>query len=104
MVYPDSIFPKYGAFELLATDDMALEGWVYRKIDEIFSKIGKSSFPTDPIHADRMANLFNEFGYIGIFRALVDHFGLKHLKIEIINSNVISLPGCCKTTTLSQDL
>ena len=34
-VYPDSITPKYGSFEYLSTENMALEGWVYRKFDEV---------------------------------------------------------------------
>ena len=51
-VYPDTVTPRYGSFDMLSTEDMALEGWVYRKIDEVFQKMGKPSFLIDPIKAD----------------------------------------------------
>ena len=36
-VYPDSITPNYGSFDTLSTEDMALEGWAYQKIDEVIN-------------------------------------------------------------------
>jgi hypothetical protein len=102
-VYPDNIAPKYGSFDMLATDDMALEGWVYRKIDEISHKIGKSSFLVNPIQADTVADLFNECGWRGIFHALVDHLKLTHLNITLTKSDSISLPGSCQRTVTSQN-
>jgi DnaJ-class molecular chaperone len=42
--YPDTVTPQYGSFENLGTDDMAHEGWIYRKIDEVTQKIGSPPF------------------------------------------------------------
>ncbi|NTV36093.1 MAG: hypothetical protein HGA53_03990, partial [Anaerolineaceae bacterium] len=95
-VYPDKITPKYGSFDTLETDEMALEGWIYRRIDQVVSKIPKSSFPINPVQADTVAAQFNETGWKGVFSALVAHFGLKKLDIEINPSNSISLPGSCQ--------
>ena len=95
-VYPDNITPKYGSFEALSTEDMALEGWVYRKFDEVIRKLGKSSFPDQPVLADEIAGLFNECGWRSIFNALVEDFDLKQLEIELATSASNSLPGCCE--------
>lgn len=96
IVYPDKIVPRYGSFEMLSTEDMALEGWVYRKIDQVIHKIGKDNFPVCPIQADTVANSFNDLGWQGIFRDLVRHLRLTHLKIELAKSNSISRPGSCQ--------
>ena len=61
-VYLDHIAPKYGSFETLTTDDMAMEGWVYRTKDEIIRKMGELSFNVDPLKADAVADMYNEFG------------------------------------------
>lgn len=95
-VYPDAITPKYGSFEMLSTEDMALEGWVYRKFDEVIHKLGRSSLPARPVQADVVAELFNEHGWTSIFYALVRHLNLTHLSIELRASASISSPGCCE--------
>lgn len=97
-VYPDSVTPTYGSFETLSTENMALEGWVYRKFDEVICKLGKSSLPADPLQASAIADLFNEGGWTNIFNALVNHLSLAHLKIELTASASISLPGNCERT------
>ncbi|MEF8847353.1 MAG: DnaJ C-terminal domain-containing protein [Candidatus Paceibacterota bacterium] len=102
-VYPDKITPKYGSFEELYIDDMALEGWVYRKIDEIIQKIGKPSFSVNPIQADTIADLYNESGWRKIFYKLIDHLNLKHLNIELRKSDSISSPGNCRETIKSKN-
>ena len=65
-VYPDHITPNYGAFETLTTDDMALEGWVYRKLDEVTHKMGRASFLINPLQADTIASAFNQLGWRGV--------------------------------------
>jgi hypothetical protein len=102
-VYPDRIIPRYGSFDLLATEDMALEGWVYQKIDEIIQKIGQASFPDAPIQADVITDLFNELGWRGIFPPLVRHLKLNHLNLELIQSDSISIPGSCQKTINMQN-
>ena len=44
-VYPDTIIPRYGAFEHLSTRDMYLEGWVYRTYDQVLEKIESGNLP-----------------------------------------------------------
>jgi hypothetical protein len=95
-VYPDRITPRYGSFEALSTEQLALEGWVYRKYDEVIRKLGKSPFPVDPIQACAIADLFNEAGWTSIFDALVDHLKLTNLTIGLSKSASISLPGSCE--------
>ena len=102
-IYPEKIIPRYGSFEMLSTEDMALEGWVYRKIDQVIQKIGKDKFPIFPIHADTVANTFNEHGWQGVFYDLVHHLRLSHLKIELAKSNSISRPGSCQRTALVEN-
>jgi hypothetical protein len=98
IAYRDSITPNYGSFETLSTDNMVLEGWVYRKFDEVISKIGRSSFPAHAIQADAIADLFNEWGWRSIFDALVDRLKLSHFSIELTTSSSISVPGLCEKT------
>ena len=99
IVYPDNITPNYGAFDTLSTENMALEGWVYRKFDEVIYKMASSSLslPAHPIQAETIADLFNERGWMSIFHALVDHLKLAHLNIELTTSASIPLPGSCES-------
>ena len=99
-VYPDNITPVYGSFNALSTENMALEGWVYRKLDEVISKIGKPNLPSCSIQARAICDLFNEKGWSSIFHALVDHLNLTHLLIEFAASYTINLPGSCKRTAV----
>lgn len=98
-VYPDRITPKYRSFDYLSTEDMALEGWVYRKYDDVIQRIGDSSLPADSIQAETIADLFNERTWTGIFYALVDHLKLNHLKIWVTKSDAIPMPGKCVLTS-----
>lgn len=96
-VYPDVITPQYGSFDQLETEDMALEGWVYQKVDEIIALIGKSALPAQPLQADRVAEEFNDYGWRGVFRLLVNHLKLRKINIELIESATSPAPGICKT-------
>jgi hypothetical protein len=102
-VYPDTVLPRYGSFEDLPTRDMYLEGWVYRKYDQILEKIDLSSFPEEPIAVDRIARLFNQYGYRGVFRGLVGHLGLRHLSIDLQKSDSLTVPGYCRRWVTTWD-
>ena len=95
-VFPNSITPKYESFETLTTDNMALEGWVYRKRDEVIRKMGESCFTVDRITADTIADRYNEYGWKAIFYTLVRHLQLTLHNINIETSDSISLPGNCQ--------
>ncbi len=103
VVFPDKIMPNYGAFENLSTDDMALEGWVYRKFDEVTQKIEKNTFPVRPITPDDIAGTYNKQGWYGILNALIEHLNLKNLHIVAVKSDSIALPGCCERTEIRRD-
>lgn len=95
-VYPDNVEPTYGSFDTLSIDNMALEGWVYRKFDEVIDKMGRSSFFVKPMRADTVTDPFNQWGWKGVFDALVIHLGLRRLKITAKTSNSIVQPGECQ--------
>jgi DnaJ C terminal domain len=103
VVYPDSIIPKYGSFEALSTDNMALEGWVYRKIDEIIAKVGKTFFSTRSFTAEEVTDLRNTWGWRSIFSALVDRLNLKNLDLALIQSASISRPGTCAGSVIMKN-
>lgn len=102
-VYPDRIPPNYGSFDTLSTENMALEGWVYRRFDEIVQKLSWSSFTGNPMQAQVVADLFNTSGWRSIFRALVDHLDLTSLDIRLTTSDSISKPGSCEKTAKIQN-
>lgn len=103
VVYPDEIAPRYGAFGALSTDNMALEGWVYRKFDELQRKMGESSFAVKPVRADAVANLFNQGGWLRIGHVLIRHLGLGHLKIDFAESDSIARPGECQRWSVARE-
>lgn len=103
IVYPDSIAPNYGSFETLTTENMVLEGWVYQKIDEVISKVGRPIFCVESLSADAVADLMNERGWRSIFWALVELLNLSNLNIELAKSSSISRPGSCEGTAIIQN-
>ncbi len=102
-IYPDNITPQYGSFNMLSTEDMALEGWVYRKIDEITQVIGEAAFPTYSIQASTVAGAYNEHGWRGIFYVLLNHLNLGRFNIQLRHSFSISAPGHCEKEVTRQD-
>jgi len=102
-MFPDRVPPNYGSFDTLSTENMALEGWVYRRFDEIVDKIGWSFFNVKPVQADLVADQFNESSWIGIFHTLVQHLNLNSLDIRLETSNSISNPGSCQKTANIRD-
>ncbi len=102
-VFPDSITPVYRSFDQLSTDDMVLEGWVYRKFDEVIDKMGKSAFAVKPVQADTVADLFNESGWRSIFDLLVQHLKLDNCNITLSQSDTNDIPGSCQITVIYHD-
>ncbi len=95
-VFRDHIMPHYGSFDMLDTDDMVLEGWVYRKIDQVIDRMGKISFLVQPLQAEAIADLYSEHGWRAIFDALVKHLQIAHFQIEVVTSNSLQSPGNCQ--------
>ncbi len=94
--YLDYIYLKCRPFDSLDTDDMALEGWVYLKIDEIVSRMGQSILSVQPVIADTIADTFNESGLTGVFSYLINHFQLSNRNITLEVSDSIFKPGKCE--------
>ncbi len=101
-VFPEFISSNYGSFDALSTESMALEGWVYRTIDQLSKAVGMSFFNVDPIPAERIADSYNGNGWIGIFDQLVEHFRLSSVDIQVTPSDPPSKPGSCVRTTEAQ--
>lgn len=102
-LYPDDIVPRYGSLDTLATDDMVLEGWVYNKIDEVARKVGSAATSVKPLRAQRIADVFNEDGWPGLYRALVGHLKLAACNIPVTESVSMPLPGSCERTATVGD-
>ena len=100
--FPDKVLPNYGSFDQLSTGDMHLEGWVYRKIDELFQKIGEESFLVSPIQTDKIADLFNERGWKSIFLHLLVHLKLNDRNVDAHENKEISQPGTCDKVIVTQ--
>lgn len=94
--YPDYVTPQYRSFSSLNTDAMALEGWIYLKIDEIVSTLGKSILKIEPIIANTVADVFNQEGWMGIFDYLRSHLKLAGPEIEVIPTSSMIKPGECQ--------
>jgi len=103
LVYPDSITPKYRTVETLTADELFMDGQIYRMKDEIIRKMGESSFKVNPIKADAVADLFNEYGWIGISHTLKRHLKLNRVNIKVTKSDSISLPGGCQRSVTMQN-
>ena len=102
--FPDHIIPKYGTIDHHTISELYLEGWVYRKVDEIIKIIGYKSLPACPIPVECICDTFNQYGWTGIFEALMKHTNLTNTPIRINKSGSISNPGFCKgTRTHSSD-
>ena len=97
-VFPNYIQPRDVSFNNLTTEEMALEGWVYRKLDEIYNKLGKKYFPDVSTKAWEMADLFNEYGWKEIFNELCRRLNLT-CSINAYESSTIKMPGICNIRT-----
>lgn len=102
-VYPDKVFPRYIAFDHLTTEEMFLEGWVYRKFDELMRELDRASLPRQPMQAESIADHFNDRGAWGIFKALVEYMNLASLKIDFTHSASLPNPGAIQATTVSRN-
>jgi hypothetical protein len=96
IVFPDLVTPRYGSFDALSTENMALEGWVYRKVDEVIQRLGRSALPAAGLAAEALADRFNESGWRGVSTVLLAHLKLAHLPIEFDSSASMELPGSCE--------
>jgi hypothetical protein len=94
--YLDYIYLKCRPFDSLDTEDMAREGWVYLKIDEIVSRLGQSILDVQPVIANTIVDIFNESGLKGVFSYLINHFQLSNRNITLEVSDSISEPGKCE--------
>ena len=101
-VFSDYIQPKYYSFESLSTEEMALEGWVYRKRDEIYQKIGKNYFPNISMKAWEIADIFNENSWMGIYTKFREILNIT-CPITIYESSNIMQPGICHVEARKRD-
>ena len=102
-VYPDKVTPRYRPVAALDTEELALEGWVYRQSGALLGALKGRPLELPPMTASEIADLYNAGGWREISRALVARLGLEYHKIDISTSENLPVPGQCarqvKTTT-----
>lgn len=103
VVYPDRVAPRYGSFDALSTDEMILEGWVYRKFDEVIDKLGESAFDVEPVRGEVIADIYNVDAWHGIFACLRRHLKLNYVDVRLATSASITLPGSCECTVVGHE-
>jgi hypothetical protein len=70
-VFPATVTPRFRPVEALSTEDMALEGWVYRQRDELKQILGEFSRP--PLTATEVADKFNLGGWRSVAKLVLDY-------------------------------
>jgi hypothetical protein len=95
-VFPDAIAAVYGHIERLSDEDLAVEGWVYRRIDSVMERIGARTFQIPPMTARSAADLFNEGGWRALAKMLVGRLGLGSAVIAFRAVPSLPNPGQCK--------
>ena len=96
-VFPDRVFPNYRSADQLEVEELALEGWIYRRSDEIMRILPKSPLTVPPFTATKVCDIFGENGWEAVGWALVEHLGLESEPIFFWSSNSQSVPGHCET-------
>jgi hypothetical protein len=92
-VFEETIVPTYRNVDSLTTEDLSIEGWIYRRSDEVLAKIGGRPHALAPFTALDAANLFNHSGWLGIARALVQRLGLGSVSLRFKASPHLRTPG-----------
>jgi hypothetical protein len=98
-VFSDCISPIYRPVDTLGIDELALEGWVYRRSDEILKKLRSSPLSLPPFTATRVADLFNEKGWRAIGWSLADRLRVRYPPVSFEQSASLPAPGICRTVT-----
>lgn len=96
-VFPDQVVPKYRSADRLEVEELALEGWIYRRSDEIVRVLPKSPLMAPPFTASKACDIFSENGWEAVGWALVEHLGLESEPIFFGSSHSQSAPGHCET-------
>ena len=91
-VFPDSVTAYYRHVDALTTEDMALEGWVYRQRDEILEVLG-ASISASPVSASEIADIFNTGGWRAISKFLVAHLEVQRFSIQFDAVADLPVPG-----------
>ena len=96
-VFQDTVVPNYREANRLSTNDLAIEGWIYRHYDEALEKLGNRPHELAPFTALDAANRFNRSGWRGIADALIERFGLVFSSVKIKSATSLPAPGQCQT-------
>lgn len=100
--FVDDISPAYRSCDVLRTEELALEGWVYRRIDQVVEKLGNGPLSIQPLTAVRAADLFNQGGWREVAKGLVNHLGLGTVPVAFGATPSLPVPGRCQKTVMTQ--
>ena len=93
-VFPDRVKPVYRHVDALSTENLALEGWVYRQKDEILQAV-RGIAALQPVGASTIADIFNSGGWQAIADFLVHHLRVRHFGIRFECVSDLPVPGQC---------
>jgi len=91
-IFPDTVKAYYRDVNMLKTEDLALEGWVYRQKDEILKNLG-NPVSRPPVNASEMADIFNSGGWRANAKFLVNYLGVRHFSIKFNAVENLAFPG-----------
>jgi hypothetical protein len=102
-VFPDRVVARYRPVDCLGAEDLALEGWIYRRTDHIMEKVGKYLLSLPPLTAEDVADLFNQQGWRGLARHLVARLKLGLAPLSFKESGSLLVPGQCQKQMVSRN-
>jgi hypothetical protein len=103
-VFADKVYPMHRPVDHLSAEDLHLESWLYRRIDEITPRLGQKLNSIPHFTAERAADLYNDQGWLGIASAMVPHLGIPPRKISFDTTINLPVPGQCQTNFVNNRL
>lgn len=100
-VFEERIIPTYQNADNLTTENLALEGWIYRRSDEVLQKLHNRPHSLLPFTALEAANVFNGAGPRGIWFALLRRFGLESVLVQFKADPQLGTPGECQARRIN---
>jgi hypothetical protein len=94
--FPDRVTPSYRSWESLTTADLALEGWVYRRVDLVLEKMRHFRLDRVPMSALQLAEAFNQGGWRKVATLFIEHLELRSAPITFVTSPSLAVPGQCQ--------
>ena len=92
-VFPANVTAYYRDVHALSTENLFLEGWVFRKRDHIMKTLHSSRLPQSAPGCSFIADKFNSGGWRYVAGALADHLSIRHLPLKFDAVDDLPYPG-----------